>query len=265
MIRVLEHAAGGVGASPQAAALAGRVVLVAGAAGGLGRASALACAKAGATVVLLGRTVRALEKVYDGIEAVGGARPAIYPLDLAGASPRDHAELADAIVAQCGRLDGLVHAAAHFSGLQPFDEQAPEEWLRCLHVNATAPYLLTQACLPALRERDDAAVVFVLDDPARVGKAFWGGYGAAKHAVAGLASIVHEETETGPVRTHALLPAPMRTRLRREAYFGEDTLGIEPPDRAGEAVAWLLTPQAREWRGRVLDLRPPSTATGQGD
>ncbi|HZW52137.1 MAG TPA: SDR family NAD(P)-dependent oxidoreductase, partial [Rudaea sp.] len=74
-----------------------RVVLVAGAAGGLGRASALACARAGASAILLGRRIARLEKVYDEIAALKLAQPALYPLDLAGATPRDYAELAATI------------------------------------------------------------------------------------------------------------------------------------------------------------------------
>lgn len=243
--------------APRAAAdaLRGRVVLVTGATGGLGHATSLAAAASGATVVLLGRKVRALEALYDEIEKSGGAQPAVYPMDLAGATPRDHADLIAAIERECGRLDGLVHAAAHFDGLQPFDQQTPEEWFRTQQVNVTAPFQITQAALPLMRKSADAAIVFVLDDPARVGNAFWGGYGIAKHALAGLASIVHEETERSPVRTHALLPGPMRTVLRRAAYYGEDTLMHPEPDFAAAAVTWLLGEEGVPMRGKVLDLR----------
>ena len=242
-------------ASPAADSLRDRVVLVAGATGGLGRATSLAAAAAGATVVLLGRKVRALEALYDEIEKSGGARPAVYPMDLAGASPRDYADLAASVEREFGRLDGIVHAAAHFDGLQPFDQQKPEEWLRAQQVNATAPFLLTQACLPLLRKSSDAAIVFVLDDPARIGKAFWGGYGVSKQALAGLASIVYEETENSSVRTHALLPGPMRTVLRRAAYYGENTLMHPEPDYAARFAVWLLGADAGAMRGKILDLR----------
>ncbi|MGH8171757.1 MAG: SDR family NAD(P)-dependent oxidoreductase [Rhodanobacteraceae bacterium] len=245
------------GGTPAAAAdaLRDRVVLVTGATGGLGRATSLAAAAAGATVVLLGRKVRALEALYDEIERIGAAQPAVYPMDLAGALPRDYVDLAASIERECGRLDGIVHAAAHFDGLQPFDQQKPEEWTRTQQVNLTAPFQLTQACMPLLRQAPDSAIVFVLDDPERMGKAFWGGYGVAKQALAGLASIVHEETERSSVRTHALLPAPMRTVVRRAAYYGEDTLALPLPDDTAGAVVWLLGPDGTSMRGRTLDLR----------
>ena len=109
--------------------------------------------------------------------------------------------------------------------------------------------------MPLLRASGDASIVFVLDDAERMGKAFWGGYGVAKHALAGLASIVHQETERSGVRTHALLPGPMRTVLRRAAYYGEDTLVHPEPAHAAGFVVWLLSPQAAAMRGTTLDLR----------
>ena len=241
-------------AAPAADSLRGRVVLVTGATGGLGRPCALAAAAAGATVVLSGRRVRALEGVYDVIERLGAPTPAIYPMDLLGATPKDHAELAATIEREFGRLDGLVHAAAHFDTLQPFEQQKPEEWARAQHVNVTAPFLSTSACMPLLRAAPDAAIVFVLDDLERVSRAFWGGYGVAKHALRGLASIVHEETDSSSVRTHALLPGPMRTALRRAAYYGEDTMARPDPAHAAAAVAALLASPCG-MRGRILDLR----------
>ena len=242
-------------AAPAADSLRDRVVLVTGATGGLGRATSLAAARAGATVVLLGRKVRALEALYDDIEKIGAPQAAIYPLDLAGATAKDYYDLVMAIERECGRLDGIVHAAAHFDTLQPFEQQTPEEWQRTQQVNLGAPFLLSRACLPFLRESPDAAQVFVFDDLARVGNAFWGGYGVAKHALQGLVSIVHEETENSSVRTHAVLPAPMRTALRRSAYYGENTLEHPQPDHAAAAIVWLLGAEGKVARGKVLDLR----------
>jgi len=241
--------------APVAGSLRDRVVLVAGATGGLGRAVALATAAAGASVVLLGRKVRALEVVYDEIVALAAPTPAIYPMDLAGATPKDYAELVSAVEREFDGLHGLVHAAAWFDSLQPFEQQTAEEWTRTQHVNVTAPFLLTQACVPLMRRADDAAIVFVFDDAARVGKAFWGGYGVAKHALQGLASIVHEETESSHVRTHAVLPGPMRTALRRAAYYGENTMEHPDPAFAAGAIANLLAPAGLGMRGKVLDLR----------
>ncbi|MBS0590861.1 MAG: SDR family NAD(P)-dependent oxidoreductase [Proteobacteria bacterium] len=240
-------------------ALRDRVVLIVGAAGALGSASAKAAAQAGAKVVLLGRKVRPLEKLYDDIEAIRSDAASIYPLDLSGASPGDYADLAASIEREFGRLDGIVFAAAQFDGLQPALDTAPQKWANAIHVNATAPFLIVQACATLLTTpavgAPQASLVFVLDDPARIGRAFWGGYGVAKHALIGLISILHQEWESDRVRVHALLPAPMRSALRRMAYFGENTLELPTADGTAQAVAYLLGDEGVAARGKVLDLR----------
>jgi NAD(P)-dependent dehydrogenase (short-subunit alcohol dehydrogenase family) len=236
-------------------ALKDRVMLITGAAGGLGRATALASASAGATVVLLGRKVRPLEKLYDEIVALGRAQPAIYPMDLSGATANDYADLAATIEKEFGRLDGIVHAAAHFDSLRPATNIPAEEWLKSLHVNVSAPFLLTQACAALLAKSDAASVVFVIDDPERMRRAHWGGYGVSKHAIATLAAILHDEWENTPIRVHTLLPPPMRTALRRAAYYGENTMQLPPPDEIAPAVVYLLSADGAAARGMVLDLR----------
>ena len=148
--------------------LDGRVILVAGAAGGLGSAASVACAQAGATVVLLGRKVAPLNRVYDAAKAVG-PEPLLYPLDLVGATPDDFDELAQRIEAELGRLDGLLHCAAEFKGLTPLLHTDPADFARAIHVDLTARWWLTQACLPLIAKSDAGAVVFAIDDPARGG------------------------------------------------------------------------------------------------
>jgi len=152
--------AGAANAAPAAGVLAGRVILVTGAYGGLGEAAARACAQAGATLVLLGRKVPKLSRTYDAVKAIG-PQPALYPLDLAGADPADYEAMADTLEREMGGLHGILHCAAEFTGLKPLEATPPEEFVRNLHVNLTAPWLLTQACLPLLRKAADSAVVFV--------------------------------------------------------------------------------------------------------
>jgi NAD(P)-dependent dehydrogenase (short-subunit alcohol dehydrogenase family) len=249
--------------TPAAESLAGRVVLITGAAGGLGRASALACARAGATVLLADRKTRALEPVYDEIAALPGRpQPVLQPMDLQGASPLEYQTFAESIERQLGRLDGLVHAAVKCEGLTPLAMLSPDEWITTLHVDLSAPFLLTQACMPLLLARGDSAVVFVLDDPERMGRAHWGAYGVAKAGLEGLASILHEETEDTSLRVHALLPAPMRTALRSTVWAGEDSSRVATPEAAAQAVLYLLSPDALATRGKLLDLREPVSRKG---
>ena len=240
---------------PADGSLAQRVVLVTGSYGGLGRATALAAATAGASVVLLGKKARSLEPVYDEIVALAAPQPAIFPMDLATATPEDFDALADSIEGEFGRLDGIVHAAAAFDGMKPMDQQKPAEWLRIQQVMLTAPFLLQRSCTPLLKQSSTAAIVHVFDDPERMQKAFWGSYGVVKSALAGMFAIAHQENEYGNLRMHGLLPAPMRTQLRRMAWFGEDTMQLPLPDATGMAAAYLLTDAAAQFRGQVIDLR----------
>ena len=241
--------------TPAADSLAGRVVMVTGATGGLGGAVARAASRAGATVVISGRRKRQLEQLYDAMLAEGLAEPVIHPLDMEVATPREYAALAEGLERDFGRLDGIVHAAASFTGLTPLSMHKPDDWLRALHVNVSAPFALTQACMPLLTRADDSAVVFVLDSPQLLQRAHWGGYGVSKAALERLVEILHQETDDGPLRVHALLPAPMRTALRRQAYFGEDILQRPLPDAAAAAAIYLLGAQALTARGAALDLR----------
>lgn len=241
--------------APAVDALAGRVILVVGAAGGLGEEVARASAAAGATVVLLGRRVPKLNKIYDAIESAGGPQPALYPLDLEGAGPADYEQLADTIERECGRLDGIFHAAADFKGLMSVETTPAEDWVRGLHVNVTAPLLLTRACLPLLRKAPDAAVVIPVDDPQRVSKAHWGPYGVSQAARAGLIQLLGDELENSPVRVHGIQPGPMRTSLRSKAYFAEDPAQWPRAGAYAAACVWLLAQGSGDARGQVLGVR----------
>ncbi len=240
--------------------LDGRVIAIAGASGGLGSATAQAVAEAGATAVLIGRRKKALEACYDAVRASGGPEPLIVTLDLETATPDTCAAMIEALRGELGRLDGLVHAAAMFEGLTPLAVHAPDEWLRVMQVNLSAPFALTQAALPLLQEAADGVVVFVTDDPERLARAHWGAYGVSKAGVERMAAILHEETLDSSVRVHVLLPGPMRTPLRRMAWFGEDTLKQPTPQAAAQSLVYLLGRQGAAARGHTLDLRPPGSS-----
>lgn len=230
--------------------LDGRVVLVTGAHGGLGSEAALACAAAGATVVLLGRKVPRLNRLYDRLLAAG-PEPAIYPMDLEGATPDDHAQLAERLESEFGRLDGVLHCAAEFRGLTPLPHLDPAEFARSLHVGLTAPWWLTQAVMPLLLRAPDAAVVFTLDSPERVGGAYWGGYGVSQFGLQGVVRILHAELARGPVRVAGLAPGPMRTPLRARAFVEEDDRIAADPAHYAAACVELLSPAGAVHRGGV--------------
>lgn len=241
----------GIEAAPsQESVLRDRVILIAGANGALGDAVARACTAAGATVVLLGRRVPKLQRLSDALAAIG-PQPAIYPLDLLGATPADYDEMAIRIGDAFGRLDGVLHAAAEFHGPTPLENTDPLDFIKALHVNVSAPMLLTRACLPLLRRAPDSAVVFVTDDPERVGRAYWGGYGVSKFALQGLVYVFADELEHSSVRVSALQPGPMRTPLRARAFMAESA-GMWPQANAyADACVHLLSAAGRDQRGCI--------------
>ena len=203
--------------------LAGRVILITGAAGGLGAPLARACAAAGATVALHGRVVRKLEALYDEIVAAGHPEPAILPLDFAQAEAGDYANAMGAIQAQLHRLDGVVHTAVHLGSLGPIEHQPFDQWQKVLRVNVSAAAALTRAVLPLLAAAPDAAVVFTLDDHALAPRAYWGAYGAAKAALAALAATLADEWEQrANLRVNAVVPGPVRSPLRTLTHPAED-------------------------------------------
>ena len=235
-------------------ALDQRVILVSGAHGGLGSAAAAACARAGGTVVLLGRKLPKLNRVYDAV-AQAGAEPLLYPLDLEGASPDDYAELADRLRAELGHLDGVLHCAVEFKGLTPLEHTDPAAFARVMHVNLTAPWWLSQACLPLLRQSADAALVFALDDLQRVGQPYWGAYGIAQHGLAAMVGMLHAELASSSVRVSALQPGPMRTGLRSRAYADDNDLQAREAADYADACVTLLSSAGAAHRGQVWKVR----------
>jgi NAD(P)-dependent dehydrogenase (short-subunit alcohol dehydrogenase family) len=215
-----------------------RTILITGANGGLGSAVALACAAQGAQLVLMDLKSRPLERLCDQVEALGAPAPGYCEMDLARVGPEAVEELVGGLVEAYGGIDGLVHCAARFEGLRPFDQVIPADWLLDLQVNLNAAWLVTRACLPSLRQRSGTVVFF--EDREAVGKAYWGGYGVAKAATAALADMLAEELECGPCKVLKIAPGPMRTALRAAAYLAEDPNTVPDPAVVADQVARAL-------------------------
>jgi len=226
-----------------------RVILITGTGDGIGRAMAKACAAHGATVILLGKTIRKLELVYDEIEQAGGPQPAIYPMNLEGAAPADYDKLAQSIEQNFGRLDGLVHNAALLPYLSRLKDHEIEDWFKIMQINLNAPFILTQFCLDLLMKSDDASVIFTSDQVGIEAKPFWGAYGVSKFGIEGLARTWAGELARTPVRVNLIDPGPTRTSLRKRVFPGEDNSQLKTPDTLAPLYLWLLGPDSRSVRG----------------
>ena len=235
--------------------LAERVILITGAGGGIGAAVALACAQHGASVILLDKSVRSLEQVYDTIESAGGTQAAIYPMDLEGASEQDYQDLADTIKKEFGRLDGLLHNAAMLGALVPIAHFESDLWFRIMQINLNAPFLLTRACLELLMQSPDASILFSSDGVAKQGKAYWGAYGISKAATENFMQVLADEMETNtPVRVNSFDPGAVATTLRNLAYPGENPEKLALPEDVVLPHLYLLGPDSAGTTGRQFTL-----------
>jgi NAD(P)-dependent dehydrogenase (short-subunit alcohol dehydrogenase family) len=236
--------------------LAGRVILITGAGDGLGRAAAAACARHGATAILLGRTQSKLESVYDEIVAAGHPEPAISVLDLARAQGPDYFQVAEQIGKTWGRLDGLLHNAAMLGQRAPIEHYDIGIWHQVMHLNLNVPFILTQVLMPMLRKARDASVVFTSSGVGRHGRAYWGAYAVSKFGIEGLAQTLADELKTeAKIRVNCINPGATRTRMRAAAYPGEDPNSRPDPASLMAPYLWLLGPASRSITGQSIDCQ----------
>jgi NAD(P)-dependent dehydrogenase (short-subunit alcohol dehydrogenase family) len=236
--------------------LAGRIVLVTGATGSLGRALAKACAKAGATLILHGRVVRKLEALYDQIVAHDAPEPVILPLDFAKAEAGDFANVAHALETQFGRLDALIHTAAQLGSLGPIEHQSFDQWLAVLRVDLVAAMALTRALALPLQQSSEASVTFTLDTRGESPRAYWGSYATAKAGVSALASVLADEWETrSNVRVNAVVPGPIRSGIRTQSHPAEDTANLVAPEAIVPLYLHLIAGQTKSESGMRIDAQ----------
>ncbi|HUO12322.1 MAG TPA: SDR family NAD(P)-dependent oxidoreductase [Caulobacteraceae bacterium] len=214
--------------------LRGRIALVTGATRGIGRASALALAGAGAHVIAVGRTQGALEELDDEVRAIDGPRPTLVPLDLTEGDGID--ALGYEIFQRHQRLDILVHAAAMLGGLFPVAHIDPKLWDKLIATNVSAAYRLIRAMEPLLRQSEAGRALFLTTGQGVRKRAFWGGYAATKSALDTLVRCWADEVEHTPIRAVIIDPGVMRTRMRAQAFPGEDPATLVDPSEIGPMI-----------------------------
>jgi NAD(P)-dependent dehydrogenase (short-subunit alcohol dehydrogenase family) len=215
--------------------LAGRVALVTGASRGLGAAVGALFAREGAQVVLVGRTVGGLEEVDDAIRAAGGAGATLAPMDLKDGDKI--AQMAQLIGERFGRLDVLVGNAALLGGLYPVGQMPDDTWNDVFALNVTANARLIGAFDPLLRKSGTGRAIFVTSRAAETARAYWGAYAASKAALETLVKIYAAEVERFGVKVNLLDPGPVRSKMRAQAFPGEDPATLPTPE---EVAPWFL-------------------------
>jgi NAD(P)-dependent dehydrogenase (short-subunit alcohol dehydrogenase family) len=229
----------------------GRIALVTGASRGIGRAAALALAKAGAHVVAVARTVGGLEELDDDIRKVGGGAT-LVPLDLKDFAGIDR--MGAALLERWGRLDALFGNAAILGPLTPLTHLEPKTWDDIMAVNVTANWRLLRALDRALRQSDAGRVLMASSGIARLSPPYWGGYAISKAALETLVFTYAAECNGTNVKANAFNPGKARTRMRAEAMPGEDPMTLPAPDEMTPLILELLSPACVR-NGELVNLR----------
>lgn len=233
-----------------------QVILITGAGGGLGGTAAVALARQGAHIVLLDNKIPKIEAVYDRIKTAGGAEPALYPFDLAGANESEFQELAVKIENRYGALQGLLHSAVEFPGFTPVAVHNTKDWGHTLNVNLNGPFMLTRVLLPVMQKSEAASIVFTSDSSVRSGTAFSGAYGVSKIAVEGFARILAEELQGfKKIRVNILVPGPVASPLRNRAYPAEDKSKLPEISSLESVYTFLFGSQSLGITGQTIDAR----------
>ena len=230
--------------------LQGRIALVTGASRGIGRAAALAFARAGAHVVALARTSGALEELDDEIRQLGGSAT-LVPLDLADAGGIE--KLGPAVLERWGRLDILLANAGVLGSLSPLGHVTEADWAKVMDINVTANWRLLKSLDPALRASDSGRVILLSSGAAHKCTAYWGPYSVSKAAVEALGRTYAAETATTPVKVTLVNPGPLRTRMRAEAMPGEDPATLKTPEDLAPHLVRLASPDWAE-SGKIFDF-----------
>ena len=231
-----------------------KVVLVTGANRGFGRAMTLDLAKAGATVIMLGRDLSSLETVYDEVVDLGYQEPVLYPFDLEGATPEHYEQLQANLLENFGKLDGLIHNAGIIGTMMPIEQYDIKLWYSTMQINVNAPFMLTQFLIPVLNKSNDARVIFLSSSVGRDARAYWGAYGVSKFAIEGLSKTLSEELEKTNIRVNSLDPKRMRTKMRQIAYPAENADKNPLPESVSPAIVYLMSESARTLNGEQLTL-----------
>jgi len=233
-----------------------KVILVTGASDGIGAAIAKSYARHGATVILHGRQINKLEAVYDGIINMGGPQPAILPLDLKTAAQQQYQNLAETIHSELGRLDGILHNAAMINELAPIEFTEANLWHEMMQVNINSVFMLTQACMPLLRDAPSASIITTSSGVGKKGRAFWGPYAVSKFAIEGFTQVLADELDGSNIRVNAVNPGATRTKMRATAFPAEDASRLISPAKLENIYLYLMGEDSADLNGESIDAQP---------
>jgi NAD(P)-dependent dehydrogenase (short-subunit alcohol dehydrogenase family) len=217
--------------------LEGRIALVTGASRGIGRAVALRYAAEGAHVVAFARTKGALEELDDEIRATSGEPATLIAESLTNFEKIDQAGAA--LFQRFGKLDILVGNAATLGQLSPLGHYKPKMWEDGFKLNVHAQFRLLRSLDPLLRASDSGRAIFVTTGLGPRARMYWGLYAATKAALEAMVTVYADEMKETTVRANLISPGPVRTKMRAQAFPGEDPMSLPAPEAVTESFVEL--------------------------
>jgi NAD(P)-dependent dehydrogenase (short-subunit alcohol dehydrogenase family) len=230
--------------------LEGRIAVITGASRGIGRAVAQRFAREGAHLILVARTQGALEELDDELRKEGYPASTLVPGDIADYAKID--QMGAAIYQRFGKLDILVANAGILGPMRPIHQVEPKAWEEVLAINLTANWRMIRSFDPLLRLSESGRAIFVSSGAAANARAYWGPYATSKAALEMLVRTYAAETVKTNIRVNLVNPGKTRTRMRAEAFPGENPMTLKAPDSLGDIFV-TLAEAACTRHGEILD------------
>ena len=231
-------------------------ILITGATDGIGRALALQSANLGARVIIHGRNRKKLEAIHD--EIVSNPRskkPTIAMLDFEIATSENYSSLSESIMDDFDCLDGLIHCAGILGDRSSIEQYDPGLWQKVMHVNLTAPFVLTQALMPNLKLSKQPSIIYTSSGVGQIGKAFWGAYCVSKFGTEALSQILSQELIHTSFRVNCINPGAVKTKMRLAAYPAENRDKLKSPHEIIDSYIYLLDDQSNGVTGKCFDAQ----------
>ncbi len=219
------------------------IALITGASRGIGEAVAKRFAREGMHLIAVARNGKGLETLEDAIKAEGGSATMVQ-LDLTEFPKID--QLAAMITERFGRLDVLVGNAAILGEITPMPHTSPDEWHKVIDLNLHANFHLIRCFDTLLRASENPRAIFVTSGVAGRISPYWGAYAVSKSALENMVQTYAAENEKTNLRINLLDPGRTRTRMRAQAFPGENPDTLPTPESLTDLFLQLAQPAMQD-------------------
>ena len=224
-----------------------KTILITGANRGIGKALAKYFSKLGANIILLGRNEDSLDEIYDQIINSTKTKPLIIGCDLNLLNAEGAKQIKNEILAEYGKLDGIIFNAARLGKMSSIEEYEDNLWKEIMNVNLHSSFLIYKELVSILKVAPNGRIIFTSSGVAEVGKAYWGAYSVSKFAVRGMAEIIRDELDsTSSVKVFNYDPGATRTSMRASAYPAEDPSDLKNAEELMNDYLWFFSDESQE-------------------